>query len=143
MFFRSRRTTVLGSLFNRVADLMTCNFIKKRPQNRCFSVKFAKFLRTPILKNISKRLLLVFLSCFCYFETFYFQVFFQQNLNWNSEWFVTAFVNLRYIVYFSKIQKNTRKICSLWWIKWAFQKSKTKNLCIMIKLIWTKNSRNI
>ena len=33
------------------------NFIK-RPQRRCLCVKFAKFLRTSILKNISERLLL-------------------------------------------------------------------------------------
>ena len=31
-------------------------------QNRCFPVKYAKFLRTPILKNICKRLLLLVLS---------------------------------------------------------------------------------
>ena len=35
-----------------------CNIIKKRLQNRCFPVKFTKFLRTPILKNIYERLLL-------------------------------------------------------------------------------------
>ena len=34
------------------------NFIKNRLQHRCFPVKFAKFLRTPILKNICERLLL-------------------------------------------------------------------------------------
>ena len=31
--------------------------IKKRVQHRCFPVKFAKFLRTPTLKNICERLL--------------------------------------------------------------------------------------
>ena len=41
-----RKTLALG----------TCNFIKKR--HWCFSVKFAKFLRTPSLKNSCKRLLL-------------------------------------------------------------------------------------
>ena len=46
------------SLFNKVAVLRTCNFIKKRLQHRCFPVKFAKFLRTTNLKNICKRLLL-------------------------------------------------------------------------------------
>ena len=35
----------------------TSNFIKKRLQHRCFPVKFAKLLRTRILKNICKRLL--------------------------------------------------------------------------------------
>ena len=32
-----------------------------RAQHRCFTVKFAKFLRTTILKNICKRLLLNFI----------------------------------------------------------------------------------
>ena len=34
------------------------NFIKKRLQHRCFPVKFAKYLKTPISKNINERLLL-------------------------------------------------------------------------------------
>ena len=45
-------------LFNKVAGLQVCNFIKKRLQHNCFPVKFVKFLRTHILKNICKRLLL-------------------------------------------------------------------------------------
>ena len=36
--------------------MKACNFIKKRLQHRCFSVKFAKSLSTPILKNICERL---------------------------------------------------------------------------------------
>ena len=31
--------------------IRTCNFIKKRLQHRCFPMKFAKFLRTTILKR--------------------------------------------------------------------------------------------
>ena len=43
-----RKTPVLEeSLFNKVAGLKDCNFIKKRLQHRCFPVKFANFLRTP------------------------------------------------------------------------------------------------
>ena len=38
--------------------LRACNFIKRRLQHRCFLVNIAKFLRTSILKNIYKRLLL-------------------------------------------------------------------------------------
>ena len=38
--------------------LEACNFIKKKLPHRCFSVKFVKFLKTPILKNICERLLL-------------------------------------------------------------------------------------
>ena len=45
----------LDSLLHKVASLQTCNFIKKRLQQSCFPVKF---LKTPILKNIWKRLLL-------------------------------------------------------------------------------------
>ena len=41
-----------------VLDLPACNFIKKRLQHKFFPVKFAKFLRTIVLKNIGKRLLL-------------------------------------------------------------------------------------
>ena len=46
-----RKTPVLKSLFNRVAGLSACSFIKKRLQNRCFSVEFTKFLRTPKWKS--------------------------------------------------------------------------------------------
>ena len=35
------------------------NVIKKRLQHRCFPVNIAKLLRTPILKNICERLLLL------------------------------------------------------------------------------------
>ena len=51
------------SLFNKVAGLQTCNFIKNRLQYRCFPVNFAKFLGTPILKNIYEQLLL-YLKCY-------------------------------------------------------------------------------
>ena len=42
-----RKTPVLESLFNKIAGLEDCNFIKKTLQHRCFPVKLAKFLRTP------------------------------------------------------------------------------------------------
>ena len=51
-------TALLGSLFNKVVGHKACNFIKKRLQHRCFSVKFAKFLRAPILKNTCEWLFL-------------------------------------------------------------------------------------
>ena len=41
------KTPVLESLFNKVASL--------RLQHRCLPVKFVKFLRTSILKNICER----------------------------------------------------------------------------------------
>ena len=39
-------------------DLCACNFKKKRHQHRCLSVKFAKSLGNPVLKDIYERLLL-------------------------------------------------------------------------------------
>ena len=48
---------MLESLFIKVASLKACNSIKKR-LHRCFPVNIANFLRTPISKNICKRLLL-------------------------------------------------------------------------------------
>ena len=49
---------MLEPLFNKVACLKNCNFIKKRLQHRCFLANNAKFLRTPILKKFCERLLL-------------------------------------------------------------------------------------
>ena len=48
----------VGVFFNNGAGFQGGNFIKMRLQHRCFPVNIAKFLRTPILKNISKQLLL-------------------------------------------------------------------------------------
>ena len=44
--------------FNKVAGLRPATLVKKRLRRRCFPVNFAKFIRTPILKNICKQLLL-------------------------------------------------------------------------------------
>ena len=54
----SQDTPVFGSLFIKIVGLQACKFIKKRFQYRCFTVKFARFLYVPILKNIRKRMLL-------------------------------------------------------------------------------------
>ena len=40
-----RKTPMFEFLFNKVAGLRPCKFIKKRVEHRCFPVKFAKFLR--------------------------------------------------------------------------------------------------
>ena len=39
------KTPLLESLFNKVAALKACNFIKKRFQQRCFRMNSARFLR--------------------------------------------------------------------------------------------------
>ena len=41
-----RKTIVLESYFNKVADLKACSFVKKWLQHRCFPMNIAKFLRT-------------------------------------------------------------------------------------------------
>ena len=46
---------IWNSLFPR---LQACNFITNRLQHRCFPLNIVKRLRIPILKNISKSLLL-------------------------------------------------------------------------------------
>ena len=51
------KTPTLESLFDKVVGLQACNFIKKKIQHKSFSVKLAKFLRTPIFKSICERLL--------------------------------------------------------------------------------------
>ena len=40
-----RETTVLESLFSKVASLEAYKFIKKRLQHRCFPVNFTNLLR--------------------------------------------------------------------------------------------------
>ena len=42
---------ILKSLFNKVAGLKSCNFIKKRLQHTCFAVEFEKFLKTTFLRT--------------------------------------------------------------------------------------------
>ena len=54
----SQKTPALESHFYKVASLQACNVIKKDLLHRCFPVKFEKFLKTHILKNICERPLL-------------------------------------------------------------------------------------
>ena len=46
------------SLFLWSCKHSACMFFKNRLQHKCFSVKFAKLLRIPVLRNIYKQLLL-------------------------------------------------------------------------------------
>ena len=57
-----RKTPVLESLFNKVSDSQASSFIKKILQQRSFSVKLAKFLRTPYFTEHLQWLLLWFLQ---------------------------------------------------------------------------------
>ena len=55
-------------LFNKVAGWRPATLLKKRLWNRCFPVKFSKFLRTPFLQNNSRRLLLLLTNNFLSYE---------------------------------------------------------------------------
>ena len=46
-----RKTPVLESLFNKVAGLKACNFIKKRLKHSCFPVNIEKILRAAFFKE--------------------------------------------------------------------------------------------
>ena len=58
----SDENTCVGVSFNKVAALKAFNLIKKRLQQRLFHVNIATFLRTPILKSIYERLILLVVS---------------------------------------------------------------------------------
>ena len=55
---------MLESLFNKVAGLEGCKFIKERLQQRCFPVNIAEFLRTVLFTKDLQRLLLLCDSLF-------------------------------------------------------------------------------
>ena len=61
------------------------NFVKKILQHRCFSVKLAKFLRTPTLKNICQRLLLYMrqVAVQCWFQTLFSVLFYNDKKGTN------------------------------------------------------------
>ena len=49
--------------FYKVVGLRPATLLKRRLWHRCFSVKFAKFLRKPFLQSTSGRLLLLHVIC--------------------------------------------------------------------------------
>ena len=76
-------------LFNIVAGLEDRSCIKKRLQHKCFLVNIAKFLRTPILKNICERqllyLLLIIQLLIKYSAAA--DLFLIKNLTWNGSYY--------------------------------------------------------
>ena len=53
----SQENVCVGVVFNKVAGLRPATLLKKKPQPRSYNpVNIEKFSRTPILKNICKRL---------------------------------------------------------------------------------------
>ena len=81
----NRKTPVLEFLFNKVAGLKACNFIKNRLKHRCFPMKFANFLRTPFFREHFRWLLLKIMNSNNYlrvlpiFTTRQFHQFFYKN----------------------------------------------------------------
>ena len=63
-FCTVHRKHLCWSLFSKKLQVLfqICNFMKKRPQHRCFPVYIANFLILPILKNICKQLRLNFFN---------------------------------------------------------------------------------
>ena len=61
---------MLEFLFNTITGLQAGIFIKKRLEHRCFPVKDAKYLRTPIFRNICEQLLLSALSFDSFWESY-------------------------------------------------------------------------
>ena len=59
-FHKFYRKHLCWSLFLKKLQAFRAATLLKRLQYSCFSVKFAKLLRAPILKNICERLLLPF-----------------------------------------------------------------------------------
>ena len=45
-----------SQFLNKNAGLQYLNFVKRRLQHSCFPMNIAKFLRTPVLKNICEQL---------------------------------------------------------------------------------------
>ena len=68
------------AFFNSVAHLKACNFVKKRLQHSCFPVKFVKSLKTPILKNVCERLLLISFNPFVPTASFLYPLKTSENL---------------------------------------------------------------
>ena len=111
------KTPVLESL-RKTAGLQVCNFIKKRLQHGHFPVKFTKFLRTRILKNICQPLLLQFLS---YGSMFIIYVINLSTKNKNANMRVHSFIKIK--------NKNPWKQRKLFSVN-SFQKILIFHICI-------------
>ena len=112
-------TPVLEYLFNKVASLKACNFIKKIIQLRCFPVKFAKFLRTSFLQNTSGGSLLLTVIFYWQLSVYQFFKTYQSILmSMHGVWWVTMFHICRSF-FNTKVWKVTmtnvsESLCKVW-----------------------------
>ena len=111
---------MLEFLFKKVAGLQTWKFTKKRLQHRCYLVNIKKFLRTPILKNVCERRLLV-----CYVSV---SASFQQPQKTSLE--------LEKVISLCKFAENTpvfflwnAKLPRIFWEKHNFRNSSSEVFC--------------
>ena len=84
------------------------NFIKKTLQHRCFPRKFEKLLKTPILTNISERLLLswtVFLKELWYDMDLRYVLKYISMISWCPWWYLKAAYNYHIICTCQKLMK--------------------------------------
>ena len=93
-------------------SLRACKFTKKRLQHKCFPVKFVKFLRTLILKNMCERLLLCRSLLFKNLVGCRREHLFKGNCEKNSLWKKVSLawkrIIKRMIIGKTKLQKNWR-----------------------------------
>ena len=107
--------------------LQACKFIEKRLQHWCFPLHVRKFLRTPFLKNISKRLLLIILLVQ---QLFVFGCLFTIIKKINDLSLTKMFIEIRLCNRMTYIFKGHVKILKIYMVK--FNASILKRLKIMI-----------
>ena len=145
------KAPVLESILNKVASLQACNFIKKRPQHRCFPVNIARFLRkayiieylwwlllivfNPYLANVAFLLLLnmpILLSSSEVFRGFRNGTFVWNRLN--------IFVSQKFHNLFRKIVPKTLEAVFCLWGSKKFKSSRSQ---MLFKIGVLKNSENL
>ena len=82
---------MLKFLSNKIAGLQACNFIKKRLQHRCFSVKFSKSLRASSSQNIYGGYIWKYLMNFLFFSI-------MQMMNRVIVWYVLVLQRLFHFI---------------------------------------------
>ena len=141
---------MLESLFNEITGLQACNFIKKRLQHRCFPMKFAKFSRTLILKNMCERLLLYFLisipvlsNIFLYHRLYIIWFFEAYCLLGNVDrQLKSCYINHYIILYI--FNKRLYNIMLMWSESWGFRGSDHTTIVYMYVVkhaIWGNKER--
>ena len=119
---------MLESVFSKVADLLACNFIKKRLQHRFFLANIVKFLSISILKSICERLLLTGLYIWRN-RKLNIAVFLTHCFTTKPESISSSFFRNNLLSFFKKqINKNHSDVVNNW------LKSNHKNIFLLIKI---------